>query len=137
MTATVDPTREQIQRLASGDLDQGPIVMLNLLRFRDRAEVVDGQEGLSGREAYERYAAAAAGHLSAVGGRILNAGACVEAVIGPDLEWDMVVLVEYPSRRAFLTMVGNPDYQAQTAWRTAALADSRLVLCTGVLPPGS
>ena len=104
--------------------------MLNLLRFRDRAAAVDGTEGLTGREGYERYAAGVASHLAAAGGRILNAGECVEVVIGPEDEWDVVALVEYPSRRAFLTMVADPAYQATAVWRTAALADSRLILCT-------
>ena len=135
MSATVDPTPEQIGRLASGDPDAGPIVMLNLLRFRDQAGPVDGVQGLTGREAYERYAAAVGSHLAAVGGRILSAGQCLEAVIGPDGEWDMVALVEYPSRSAFLTMVGNVQYQAEAAWRTAALSDSRLVLCSAVTAP--
>ena len=130
MNPTVDPTPEQIAQLAAGDPDEGPIVMLNLLRFRDRAAPVDGVDGLSGRQAYERYAAATAPHLARVGGRILNAGECVETVIGPEREWDLVALVEYPSRGAFLAMIGDPEYQATTAWRTAALSDSRLVLCT-------
>ena len=133
MTATVDPEREQIERLAAGDPDAGPILMLNLLRFRDRAAAVDGDESLTGREAYERYAGGVASHLAAAGGRIVSAGECAEVVIGPEGEWDLVALVEYPSRRAFLTMIGDPGYQAIARWRTAALTDSRLILCTA--PP--
>jgi uncharacterized protein (DUF1330 family) len=134
---TVDPEREQIARLAAGDPDEGPILMLNLLRFRARAAAVDGEEGPTGRQAYERYAAGVASHLDAAGGRIVNAGECVEVVIGPEGEWDLVALVEYPSRRAFLTMVGDPDYQATAVWRTAALADSRLILCTAAMAPSA
>jgi uncharacterized protein (DUF1330 family) len=137
VTATVDPEREQIERLAAGDPDEGPILMLNLLRFRDRAAAVDGEEGLTGRQAYERYAAGVASHLAAAAGRVVNAGECVEVVIGPEGEWDLVALVEYPSRRAFLTMVGDPAYQATAAWRTAALADSRLILCKGAMAPSA
>jgi hypothetical protein len=47
-------------------------------------------------------------------------------VIGPD-DWDEVVLVEYPSIRAFFEMTGHPDYPSDL--RAAALADSRLY-CT-------
>lgn len=135
MSPTVDPAPEQIAQLAAGDPDEGPIVMLNLLRFRERAAAVDGVDGLSGREAYERYAGATAPHLARVGARILNAGECVETIIGPGPEWDLVALVEYPSRSAFLAMVGDPEYQATAAWRTAALADSRLILCAAAAAP--
>ena len=49
-------------------------------------------------------------------------------MIGPsDEAWDEVLLVQYPSRKAFLTMAGNPEYLACTVHRTAALADSRLI----------
>jgi uncharacterized protein (DUF1330 family) len=138
VTATIDPSRAQLERLIAGPADEGPILMLNLLRFRAQAEPVPGAEGLTGRQAYERYAAAAAPHLAAVGGRLLNAAQCIEAVIGADGEWDLVALVEYPSRGAFLAMVGDPEYQAATPWRTAALADSRLILCApGVAVDGA
>jgi hypothetical protein len=48
----IHPTQEQIQQLISSD-DDGPIVMLNLLRFKDRADGID--EGVSGAEAYARW----------------------------------------------------------------------------------
>ena len=51
-------------------------------------------------------------------------------VIGPEaLEWDMALMVEYPSRAKFLEMAGNPDYLAVHAHRAAALVDSRLIAC--------
>jgi uncharacterized protein (DUF1330 family) len=57
-------------------------------------------------------------------------------VIGEDADrWDSVVLVEYPSRRAFLDMVSSPEYQAIAGRRTDALTDSRLIACTQLIPP--
>jgi uncharacterized protein (DUF1330 family) len=54
-------------------------------------------------------------------------------VIGPEGEqWDDVLLVQYPSRRAFLTMVGRADYQQAVVHRRAALADSRLIATAAV-----
>jgi uncharacterized protein (DUF1330 family) len=51
-------------------------------------------------------------------------------VIGPpDSEWDLVLLVQYPSRAKFLEMATNPEYLKIHAHRDAALADSRLVAC--------
>ena len=127
MSATIAPTTEQLQRLAAVTAT-GPIVMLNLLRFKERADGIDGSEGMSGRKAYERYAQLVASHLAAVGGRLIFAAECAEGVIGPEEEqWDVLALAEYPSRQAFLTMIANPDFLAAHAHRAAALEDSRLV----------
>jgi uncharacterized protein (DUF1330 family) len=121
------PTESQIARLAASDPDE-PIVMLNLLRFKERADGID--EGISGREAYVRYGEAAAPFLAGVGGRLLTAIETSEVVIGEDGEWDMALLVEYPSRRRFLEMAGDPEYLAVHAHREAALEDSRLIACS-------
>ena len=73
--------------------------MLNLLRFKPEADGID--EGLSGLEAYQRYGAAAAPFLARVGGRLLCGAETSQMVIGPEaLEWDMALMVEYPSRRS-------------------------------------
>ncbi len=125
-TASIDPDAEQIRRLVSST-DPGPIVMVNLLRFKQKADGIDA--GLSGAEAYARYAEGVAPHLERVGGRLLEAVVCEEGVIGPaQSEWDMVALVAYPSREAFLTMTADPDYLEVHRHRVAALADSRLIL---------
>lgn len=125
---TVHPTAEQIQQLAS-DPDGGPVVMLNLLRFKDQADGIDA--GVSGAEAYARYGAAAEPFLNAVGGRLLSAVRPRQSVIGPpNGEWDLVLLVEYPSRAKFLEMAMSEDYLKVHAHREAALADSRLIACS-------
>ena len=85
-------------------------------------------EPCSGREAYGRYGEVAQAQIAAVGGRIRWAGSIFSAVIAPDEEtWDDAVLVEYPSRHAFLEMIAKPAYQAAAPHRTAALLDSRLI----------
>lgn len=122
------PTETQLQKLAASS-SQEPIVMLNLLRFKERADGID--EGMSGREAYALYGEASAPFLAAVGGRLLSAVEASEVVIGPEQEeWDMALLVEYPSRERFLQMASDPGYLAIHEHRAAALADSRLIACT-------
>jgi uncharacterized protein (DUF1330 family) len=124
------PTQSQLERLAASDSDE-PVVMLNLLRFKEHADGID--EGLSGREAYARYAEATAPFLAAVGGRLLSAVSASEVVIGPEQgEWNMALLVEYPSRKRFLEMASNPDYLAVHVHREAALEDSRLIACAAL-----
>jgi uncharacterized protein (DUF1330 family) len=116
MTDThVNPSPEQIAALRELDLD-GPVVMLNLLRFR-----LDG-----GAEDYARYGAAALPFLAKAGATVRYLGDGAATVIGPD-RWDEVVLVEYPTVQAFFEMTGDPDYPSDV--RAGALADSRMY-CT-------
>src|SRR5262249_46505531 len=125
----ITPTQSQIEQLAEQPADE-PIVMLNLLRFKDAADGIDA--GVSGEEAHARYGLQAAPFLSRVGGRVLQAVEARQSVIGPDaLEWDMAILVEYPSAKRFLEMAMDPDYLRIHEHRDAALADSRLIACRG------
>jgi uncharacterized protein (DUF1330 family) len=129
---SIEPTQAQFERLAQSD-DSAPVVMVNLLRFKPRADGVDEPDGITGTEAYGRYGAAVAPFLARVGGRVLFAAEPRESVIGPeDGEWDLVLAVEYPSRSAFITMTTNPEYLAIHGHRAAALADSRLIACKPV-----
>jgi uncharacterized protein (DUF1330 family) len=67
------------------------------------------------------------------GGRLLLAVEAKTMVIGPEaLEWDMALMVEYPSREKFLEMASDPDYLAIHEHRAAALSDSRLIACEAV-----
>ena len=127
------PEPAALEALAeSGD---GPVVMVNLIRFRD--EAIEPCEGMSGAEAYGRYSEETLPHLARAGGRILSAVACQDAVIGPgEREWDMVILVEYPSPAAFLEMISDPDYLETHRLRAAALEDSRLIPSRAVPAPG-
>ncbi|TWT17171.1 DUF1330 domain-containing protein [Luteimonas wenzhouensis] len=120
----------QLEVLAS--LPEGkPVVMLNLLRFRDRAAYDDPGEACSGREAYRRYSEGSLRAISAVGGRVIFSGRAHASLIAPsDETWDQVFLVRYPSAAAFRTMLSMPEYQASVRHRAAALADSRLVPVT-------
>jgi uncharacterized protein (DUF1330 family) len=114
----IDPTGQQIKALVTSELT-GPIVMLNLLRFKP-----DG-----GRESYDRYLAGAAPYLRQVGGVVLFQGDAHLVVIGEQGEWDTVLVVRYPSKEAFLEMLRIPEYQAVTGLRTDALLDARLIAC--------
>jgi uncharacterized protein (DUF1330 family) len=126
---SIHPHREALTELTRLP-DTGPVVMLNMLRFRAQAEYPDGSEyaPCSGREAYRRYTKEAARYFEPLGGRLVWLGGVERVLIGPEQEpWDEVFLAQYPSRRAFVQMVTDRDYLAITVHRTAALTDSRLV----------
>jgi uncharacterized protein (DUF1330 family) len=126
----IAPTKDQIQALLDSDLD-APVVMLNLLKFAERSSGENGDGGGSGRDSYARYGDRVRSMLEKVGGRILWQGRGDSVVIGGDADdWDAVILVEYPSRRAFLEMTSSPKYEDVSKDRTAGLADSRLIAMT-------
>lgn len=134
MTYDPDFFKQQIATMVNEAEEKlGPIQMLNMIRFRDIAEYrkheVPEGDTPSGRKAYATYSAHASEFVEAVGGAIMWMSAESTTVIGPkDAPWDAVFAVRYPNRGAFVEMVTNPDYQAITHHRTAAVADSRLIM---------
>ncbi|GGA38355.1 DUF1330 domain-containing protein [Sphingomonas psychrolutea] len=134
VTNAVFPGPEQLAAFFTGAED-GPFVMVNLLRFKPHAEYADGSDAdLTGREAYARYGAAVQACLAAVGGKSVFAGAVTELMLGQmDEPWDMVALAQYPSRAAMMAMVQSPDYQAIEKHRLAGL-EGQLNIRTKALP---
>jgi uncharacterized protein (DUF1330 family) len=116
-----DPERIAAMQEAGPD---GPIVMVNLLRFREKALYPDGRDPhLSGREAYMRYGAAVAELLPKFGGRVLFAGDVTFLALGrvEDL-WDEIALAEYPNRAALWAMSSSPEWREIAVHRQAGLA---------------
>jgi len=127
-TMAIYPTPEQIERLQAGPADQ-PVVMVNLLRFKPRADAPD--EGVSGEEAYRRYVEPMQRFVESKGGRILWAGRVDSQVIGTGgEEFHMIGLVEYPSRAAFLAIATDPQVQEIGVHRTAGLESQWLLAAT-------
>jgi uncharacterized protein (DUF1330 family) len=118
--------------MAAGDPDE-PVVMLNLLRYRELAEAGHGVDGLSGREAYGVYGEHFAKLNPRFGGEPIWMGRAINSIIGTE-DWDLVILVRYPTRRQFVDMLTDPDYLAIAPYRAAALADSRLIELSQLLP---
>lgn len=112
----VDPIGEDLKAFLAADPD-GPVVMLNLLRFAE-----------GGRESYARYGAALRKtFLPRYGGEVLYAGDGGPALVAEQGQaWDAVLLVRYPSRTAFSRMVADPEYQEVSRWRTLALEEAVL-----------
>ncbi len=128
---------EHVRTLLAGIGDGEPVVMINLLRYREQADYGRRTdiEPCSGREAYRRYMKQAVAFVIAVGGAVVWQGTPKALLLGPpDERWDLALLVRYPSKEAFLALVSNPAYQAITVHRTAALEDSRLIATEPATP---
>lgn len=112
-----------------------PVITLNLLRFRETTQYSDGasDEPCSGRTAYyERYANITIPIALAAGGRLLVSSSAVgHPVCPPDERWDDVLMFEYPDIACLIALGAAPEYRAVAAHRTAALADSRLIVFAG------
>lgn len=111
----IDGTKEQMVAFMKSDIE-GPIQMLNLLRFK-----ADG-----GRESYAEYSKHTVPMVEKRGGKVVYRAEGKATVIGGE-EWDSVFIVEYPTHAAFVDMVTSEEYQATAHLRHEALEDSRLV----------
>lgn len=118
----VNPTSEQITAFF-GAPEDGPFVMVNLLKFKPKASYPDGSDAhLTGAEAYARYGDAVAKLIEQNGGRVRYSGRSTGLLLGEcDPLWDAVALAEYPSCASFRAMISSPGYQALTRHRSAGL----------------
>lgn len=130
---TGQSARQALGPLFARGADQ-PVVMLNLLRFREIADYsqtpeLAPAEPISGAAAYDLYMEATLPHLRASGGDVAFMGDAGAWFIGPEGEgWDMVLLVRQSSIQSFLGFAQNEPYlTGAIGHRTAALADSRLL----------
>ncbi|MFB4306622.1 DUF1330 domain-containing protein [Actinomadura sp. GTD37] len=112
----VNPTGDGLKRLLAED-PGGPVVMLNLLRFRE-----------GGERSYARYSKTVGETvLPRYGAEVLYYGKGSTALVAEDGQaWDAVLLVRYPSREVFAQMVADPDFQAVAHFRTEGLSDAVL-----------
>ncbi len=107
-----------------GAPEDGPFVMVNLLKFHETARYEDGSDAhLSGAEAYARYGEAVRKLVEGLGGRVRYSGVVTGLMLGEveDL-WDMVALAEYPSLAAFRQMALSPEMHVIEHHRKAGLA---------------
>jgi uncharacterized protein (DUF1330 family) len=128
--AYVEPEQEAIEGFLATFPADKEVVMLNLLKFHVQADYPAEKdvEACTGFEAFIRYGMAAMPLIEIAGGEQIWQGRPVSMLIGPhDQQWDLAVLVRYPSAEAFLGMMASPEYQAISFHRSAALEDSRLL----------
>jgi uncharacterized protein (DUF1330 family) len=124
---SITPNADQFHELAAAT-DEGPVVMLNLLKFKPRADADDTK---TGEEAYRSYGDTAVAMIEERGGKVIWAGRADQILIGdPSEDWDQVLLVQYPSRAAFLDMVSQPAYLEAHEHRESGLERTIVVACS-------
>ena len=101
----------------------GPIFMVNLLKFKEKAEYEDGRaSGLSGRDAYMIYGRAVTDILPKFGGKAIFAGDVTFLTLGKAEEhWDEVAIAMYPKRADMVRMSMSAEWQEAAVHRTAGL----------------
>ena len=114
---------ERIEEMMQPGPD-GPIYMVNLLKFKDKAEYEDGREtDLTGFEAYQLYGRAVSQIIQEYGGEIQFAANVTFLSLGQVEElWDEIAIAKYPNRGALLAMSSSEEWRAASVHRTAGLA---------------
>jgi uncharacterized protein (DUF1330 family) len=140
----ITPTREQFTEFAHGTRE-GEVVMINLLHFArpdDAAAPPDADtdtdtdtESSSGAGAYREYSDQVVKMVESRGGKVIWTGRPENVLIGDSIadDWDLVALVSYPSRAAFIDMVTSPKYEEAHTHRERGLDRTVLLACEPVL----
>jgi uncharacterized protein (DUF1330 family) len=120
----VEPDQQQMQEIAAlASADDGPRVMLNLNRYRDR-------------EAYLRYAAVAERVLERVGGHVLWHTSAGPTFVGEDANrFDEVIAVWYPNVAAFVTLATDAEILAARPDRLEGLESAAVICCDSGAEP--
>lgn len=131
MKASINVEEGALEIMSKGNLEE-PVIMLNLLKYLDKAKKGFGVDGLSGREAYKVYGKKFAKFQPIYGGEPIWMGRVNNSIIGTD-DWDITILVSYPKRKNFINMFNDPKYKDIAPIRAAALKDSRIIEMTELL----
>jgi hypothetical protein len=134
-THYLEPTQSAGKRFVERAIE-GPVFMLNLLRFRDTADYSAHPElapptPISGAAAFDRYIQHTLPLLRASGGELTFVGDGGSFLIGPEHErWDLAMVVRQHSTSSFLAFANHSEYLTGIGHRAAAIEDSRLLPLT-------
>ena len=127
-------TEQQMEALLKAD-DGGPVCMVNLLKFKEKAEYEDGREtDLSGIEAYQIYGAVTGSLIKQLGGDVVFSSVLKGMVVGEVEElWDVMAIAKYPTLQSFIEMVASPEYLKVYHHRIAGLKGQLNIASTQVI----
>ena len=108
--------------------DDGPVWMVNLMKYRAVADYTDGREStISGQEADDLYAPFES--LAAVGAEIVFFGDVDQQLLGDDPVWDRIAVVKYATRRSFIDMQSRPEFQESHKHKDAGMEQTFVIGC--------
>lgn len=115
---------------AYAESNDKPIVMVNLMQVRSNAEYDDpALNDSTGLDALARHTLGSAEVRKEAGAQLIWSGRAIQMPIGPaEKTWDMIVLVRYPSTRAYLNMKASKAYEGARVHRRAGQYASRLIM---------
>ncbi|MCP4161355.1 MAG: DUF1330 domain-containing protein [Deltaproteobacteria bacterium] len=117
------PSKDQLNELTNSNY-KGPVVMVNLLKFKR----VDGKTNES-YKSYQKYMHKTAPFLKKVNGKLIYIGELAQVFIGDDSDnWDLCLLVKYPSGKAFIEMITDQEYLKIQNYRENSLENSALLV---------
>ena len=121
---STEPTDSQLREISEAD-QESPFDMINLIKYRSVAiyeSEADNAFGRSGREAYQEYGMVAFSKIIGMGGSLVYRGTCDHHFVGDESQnYDDLIIVRYPSRRAYLEMFNSTEYQEAIKHRKAGL----------------
>jgi uncharacterized protein (DUF1330 family) len=118
------------------EVEDGPVWMVNLMRYRDVAEYSDGRDStLSGREADDAYAPLES--LAAVGAEVVFFGDVETQLLGDLPPWDRVAVVKYPTRRSFIDMQERKEFKEQHHHKDAGMEATIILGCQPFAHPAA
>jgi uncharacterized protein (DUF1330 family) len=107
--------------------DDGPVWMVNFMKYREEATYADGTKGVSGKEADDRYAPTKI--LHEIGASVPFFGDVVLQLAGKDVNWDRIGVVKYPTRHSFLNMQNREDFQKKHEHKDAGMEFTFVIGC--------
>jgi len=123
--------RDYAIRLATTDpADDGPIWMVNLMRYKPVATYGEGEVDdpqVSGREADDRHAPLDV--LAQVGAEVVFYGDVEDQLLGEGEPWERVGIVRYPTGRAFIEMQQRDDFKERHLHKEAGMERTIVMGC--------
>ncbi len=111
----------------------GPVLMVNLMKYKEKAVYADGEAEISGKDADDRYAPTEV--LADIGATVALFGDVETQLFGAPPQWDRIGCVLYPTRRSFIEMQTRKDFQEKHVHKAAGMAETIVMGCLPIASP--
>lgn len=129
----LQPTDQSIRETVQHLPEEGGFVMLNLFRLRETPDFseypeLDDGSGASSKALFDHYIAEMDTFLKRYGIARIYLADGAACLIGPPGErWDVIQLVRYPSRQAFIGLSSDHELKSHVPLRAVSVEDSRVM----------